>query len=359
MNEKTFQLEENRTTKVYLLLAISFSVVGWILYLCFGHMLVKAMYEGRAVSILSNLVKYQHKKPVEHYQSLADFAFYLGLLVLCLVLFIQKSLSILLSFANRRQWLSSDSVLHIKIVFLISFCIRIFFLPWAWKLVTVGDEKYYWNYLPNRILSGNFAGTVERPPVWGYMMLIPHAISSHPIAGRIFCTLVGSFVPVLLYFLAARILDKRKGFFAALLMAVYPTHIGYSHYLWSEVFFGALCLLSVYFFFGFVKDQQKTKYLILSFCIAGIALITKEFAVILFSGLVVTLCTLQVKNKFKKVFTAAVIFVLPMLVYSFVISTVINKVVVLNTVYLSNLREGVGLSPDYKGQLDDRKKLFD
>ncbi len=51
-------------------------IVGWIVYECFGHVVIKAIYDGKGPETLRNLIQYQQKYPVEHYQQVGDGVFF-------------------------------------------------------------------------------------------------------------------------------------------------------------------------------------------------------------------------------------------------------------------------------------------
>lgn len=205
------------------------------------------------------------------------------------------------------------------------------------------------------LLNGDFISTILRPPLWGYLMVIPDLIVRHSIAGRTFTALIGAFAPVLVYFLAKKLFGKRTGFVAGLIYALYPEHIAYSHYLWSEVLFGILCLLSVYFFFVFVNNQQKSGHLFLSFFSAGVALITKEFALILFAGLLFTFFSLKPNRALKKAFICCALFILPVVTYSIAISLVTESVIILNDAPVSNFRIAAGMEAHFEYSFEGRE----
>lgn len=76
MNE---QLASHRTSKlfvVYVVVVLLGIAAVWVLYECFAHQLVTAMYEGRSIRALNRLIQYQHKHSLDHYLELADTIFY-------------------------------------------------------------------------------------------------------------------------------------------------------------------------------------------------------------------------------------------------------------------------------------------
>ncbi|MCK5271102.1 MAG: glycosyltransferase family 39 protein [Sedimentisphaerales bacterium] len=332
------------------------ALVAAILYYCFAERLIRAMYYGESWSILNDLIRYQQKKPVEHYINLSDRVFYeiwflSGIafpFIILLKEFIfsrrkQKVPQVCVGRATMDQAIDSKiSVSQIMIILGISFGVRVIFLPWVSDLPLASDENYYWS-VAKLLGRGEFASTILRPPLWGYALAIPSFLYDHVFSGRIFSTIFGTCTPVLVYLLTIRIFNRRTGFIAALIYAVYPEHVCYSHYLWSELIFGMLLLSAVYFFFLFVEDKQKTRSLFISFFMVGISLLSKEFAVIVFAGLMVTLLSLRTQNLLKKALLGCFLFILPVLIYSLIISHVTNRVVILCDAPIGNLRAATGL----------------
>lgn len=350
--------EEGKKIVKYSGILFFMSAAVCITYILLSHPLIRSMYNGTSISILNNLIKYQSTKPVDHYLALADRIFYKYWIYFGVAL---PLLVIISRFLNLRQtlkicqlepqttdlpgnavWKRGDIIT----IAILSLAIRAFFLPFVIDLPTAGDATYYWQ-VPKFLANGEFSSTVLRPPLWGYMLAIPAFIYDHIISGRILAVIIGSCAPVLVYLLAARVFNRKTALIAGLLYVFFPTHIGYSHSLWAELFFGVLVLLSTLFFFIFIEDTKKKKYFVLCFATAGLALLAKEFAVILFAGLFLTLFFLKVENKYKKLALAAVLFMTPAFAYSVTASCLTKKVIVLNDAIILNFQAGAGIWGQY------------
>ena len=48
------------------------SVIGWVLFVLFGHQLIEAAYEGRSIGLLNGMITGQSLHPVEYYFELAN-----------------------------------------------------------------------------------------------------------------------------------------------------------------------------------------------------------------------------------------------------------------------------------------------
>ena len=162
------------------------ALVAAILYYCFAERLIRAMYYGESWSILNDLIRYQQKKPVEHYINLSDRVFYeiwflSGIafpFIILLKEFIfsrrkQKVPQVCVGRATMDQAIDSKiSVSQIMIILGISFGVRVIFLPWVSDLPLASDENYYWS-VAKLLGRGEFASTILRPPLWGYALAIP------------------------------------------------------------------------------------------------------------------------------------------------------------------------------------------
>jgi len=141
------------------------------------------------------------------------------------------------------------------------------------------------------------------------------------------------------------------------MLALYPTHIGFSHYIWAELLFGNILLLSVYFFVLFTENRERNKYLFASFIIAGFGLLAKEFAVVFVAGFTLTLLFLQFQNKIRRISMACVLFLLPGVLYSATASCITNRVIVLNDAIILNLHRATDTDPNYEYSFDKREEM--
>ncbi|GEM_PF-1114993 len=78
-------IREGRGKVVFVLTLILCLALGWILYLDFGHQLVKAMYEGRSIGILNGALQRPVAAPVGHYFDIADKLFLKGSVIYLLI----------------------------------------------------------------------------------------------------------------------------------------------------------------------------------------------------------------------------------------------------------------------------------
>ena len=164
-------IKDNKGYLVFLLLII----LGCLLYVGLGHLLVKTIYNAaggdRPVGIPDSMIKYEHRKSLEHYYNLADRAFYeiwflLGVAPLLFVtlrkIFFPKHRfetmlkSAELGSIGDTSFQTKYSYTHIIIIFFLSLGIRFVFLLPASDLLLAGDEWYYWA-VPKRLAEGQLA----------------------------------------------------------------------------------------------------------------------------------------------------------------------------------------------------------
>lgn len=329
----------------------------WVLYESFAGRLIVAMYQGKSLSILNKLIKYQHKKPVQHYLDLADRLFYEYGLAFGVGLSLLMALGILIS---RCQWRLSktqpggdlgeggfgvhrDSIRHVVTILVVSLAARMILLPLFIDLPLAGDEVFYW--LASKYLAkGDFVATTLHPPLWSNLLALPAAIYDDPISGRILSVLIGTGCPIIVYLLASIVFNKRTAVIGGLLYALYPVHVCYSHYLWAELLVSFLCLLSVYFFMLFVKDPGRNRFFFLSFAVAGVALLAKEFAGLIFAGLLVAVFFVKMEKKKKIIPLACLLFAMPVFLYSLIISCATGRIVILSDASVRNPCFAAGLN---------------
>ncbi|MCE5184852.1 MAG: glycosyltransferase family 39 protein [Planctomycetaceae bacterium] len=345
-------------TKGLLLASFVFLLaISWLIYDFWGHKVIQAAYDGKSLTILNNLIKYQDTKPVEHYFSVGDNLFRKIAIAspLCLLLIFLLEEGII--WVSRRQPIDF-SVSHVRLIFYAALFLRLFCILFAFKLFLVGDEEYYWSLTKN-LFAGHFELTIVRPPLWGYVLGIPNLISSNPLASRIFNSLLGSIAPVLVYFLGTLCFSKKTGLVAGLLFAFYPEHIGFSHYLWSEVLFGIFALLSFIFFFYWLKYRSK-KAFYFCFAVLSLSLLTKEFTVIFFAAFILILFLKResVKSFLYQTLASSAVFLLPVALYSLAASLSTNQIVLLNLSPVSNFRYAAGLDSKFQCPQGQERQAF-
>jgi 4-amino-4-deoxy-L-arabinose transferase-like glycosyltransferase len=239
-------------------------------------------------------------------------------------------------------------------VFALAAAVRFAILPLIVDLPIAADEGYYWWF--SGVFDRDVDYAVLRPPLWSHLVWLTKAVFGEPIAVRALSALLGAATVPLVYLLGARVCDRRVGLGAAVGLALYPVHIGYSHYLWAEACFGFLLVLSTLLFFGFLENG-RTRTLLLGALACSLAVLVKVFAGIVFVAFVVTALLQGFERKLARLALAGLVFVLPIAGYSVYASNLVGRRVIVSETGVFNLRQAVGLdeSFDYQPDLRDEK----
>jgi 4-amino-4-deoxy-L-arabinose transferase-like glycosyltransferase len=268
-------------------------------------------------------------------------------------------------------------------LFLLSFAVRSCLLPWVYSLRLAGDEVYYWRSVALSVAHGSILtiGQQLRPPLWGYALSLAALISNHAFCGRLFSVLLGSLTAAFVYLLGARAFDKRTGVLAGLIFAVYPEHVYFSHYLWPETLFGLILVIATLLYLESVgaeagdsvvsrsgqhgsrpstncKEKSATTVrwtasvpsagapqkglMTAASILCGIALLTKEFAVIPFAGMLLLAPASNMRERAGTIARCCVWFFLPAVIYSLLSWAHTGKPVFLSRAPVANLRQTVG-----------------
>lgn len=245
------------------------------------------------------------------------------------------------------------------ILFVFALAVRLAIFPYWRNLKLSGDELCYWPWA--RVVAGGaLLKNFLHPPLWTYALSIPALISDNYMYGRFFTSIIASFSVPILYLLGMRVFNRKVGIIAGIAYSIYPNIVGFSHYLWPESLFSLLILLSSFFFFmalenetlmdfrftkGDKDDQQefpvkKTNfYLFLSFLISGISLLVKEFAIVHFGSMILTLFGIKTMGKREKIINATLIFLTPVIMYSAFASILARRPVILADAFVYNSNE--------------------
>jgi Dolichyl-phosphate-mannose-protein mannosyltransferase len=241
---------------------------------------------------------------------------------------------------------TSDAI----IILLTSVFVRLLLLPLASSLHLVGDEIYYWN-MALAVSNGEIFTLSQQmhPPLWGYLLSISTFFSEDPFGGRVFSVFLNSLIPVFIFLLGRDVFDKKTGLVGGYLFALFPEHLFFSHYLWAEPFFGLLLIISSWLFFRFLTKPFRRINFYLSFFIAGLALLTREFALFHFLGMIVVLCRNRlIQGKIHKVVIAVTLFSMPAIAYSLLSWAHTGHPVILAHSAISSSRKALTSSTDFR-----------
>jgi 4-amino-4-deoxy-L-arabinose transferase-like glycosyltransferase len=175
----------------------------------------------------------------------------------------------------------------------IGLILRLLPLIFFWgKPLTIVDETHYQAIAENILRHQEFAletghSTSIRPPLYPAFLTAIYSVTGgvHLNAVRMIQILISLGIIYVIYRLALRLFDEKVGRVAALIFAVYPSLIVFSHFVLTEILFTFLFLVFVYFFVAFL---QHKKYLdiFLTGLFLGLAALTRS---ILYPFMVITI----------------------------------------------------------------------
>ena len=154
----------------------------------------------------------------------------------------------------------------------------------------VGDERYFAKVATN-IAAGEGHQLLPsvrawRPPAFPYLLaaILPRevAASEDPAeAIRYFVQLqlvLGTVLVALVFLLGQAFFDTRTGLLAALIAAIYPNLVAYSHFLWSETLFAVLLVAGLVAVWH-AEERRSRLLALLAGAALGMAALTREVAI--------------------------------------------------------------------------------
>lgn len=180
---------------------------------------------------------------------------------------------------------------------------RLAMLPWFANLPLLADEKYYWGK------AGGLDLVQFRPPLWSLALSVPRAIHDDPVSGRLFAVLIASIAVALIFVLARRLFGRRAAWAAAVIAALSPELVMWSHLLWAETLFGALLIAATLAYLP--RDTGARPRTPAAAFVLGVALLAKEFALVAFVALAVAEMLAGGRRVARRLSLAALLFLLP------------------------------------------------
>jgi 4-amino-4-deoxy-L-arabinose transferase-like glycosyltransferase len=224
------------------------------------------------------------------------------------------------------------------ILVLVTLVARMSLVPYWKNLPLSGDEIYYWD-CARSVAKGHFINNFLHPPLWGFVLGIPAAISQDPFAGRVFTVMISSISVAIIYLLGSLIFGRKTGLIAAVIYSAYPNIVGFSHYLWPESLLSLLVLLAALLFFKWLGNEAKRALLYVAFLALGAGMLVKEFALIAFGAMLFTIMVLAVENKRQIIVRSSLMFLAPVLMYSIFASVAAKRPVLLADAFVFNSNE--------------------
>jgi len=221
-----------------------------------------------------------------------------------------------------------NNKIFLIIIFLVSFFLRFYkvgeYPPLLWDEAAIGYNAYsiiqtgkdeYGQTLP--IIFKSFG---DYKPGFYIYLAIPFIklLGLNATATRLPSVILGSLLPILLYFLIKEINPKahKTAIFATLITAFNPYSIHFSRGAWETNVLTFELVLASFLFFKYI-NQKKNKYLLLSSIIFGLSLFTYQAGkmISLFLIIILFLTNLKIVNK-QNIKSLFLNFVLPLFIFS-------------------------------------------
>jgi len=172
----------------------------------------------------------------------------------------------------------SRVAVYLGVIVLVGLALRVI----AWLLTAptmlVNDEFSYYSGAATLLKTGDLG--LIRPPMTSILDAFAiHLFGPSKFVVRGTGVLFGTFTVALMYPVTAQIGGRRAGLIAAAITAVYPTLIGYTHYILSESYFLVFFLAAIYFALRLRRSFSPwTAGLTGIFC--GLSALTREVGLI-------------------------------------------------------------------------------
>jgi hypothetical protein len=224
--------------------------------------------------------------------------------------------------------MTKNNKIFLIIIFLVSFSIRFFqignYPPLLWDEAALGYNAYsiietgrdeYGKILP--IIFKSFGD--YKPGLYVYLAIpFIKLLGLTATATRLPSVLLGSFLPILIYFLIKQINQKahKTAIIAAIITVFNPYSIHFSRGAWETNVLTFELVLAAYFFFKYI-NKKLNRYLLYSAITFGLTLFTYQAGkmISLFLIIILFAVNFQIVNlkNFKKIF---LFFVLPLFLFS-------------------------------------------
>jgi 4-amino-4-deoxy-L-arabinose transferase-like glycosyltransferase len=246
---------------------------------------------------------------------------------------------------------------ELLVLFGFALALRLSLLPYWMNLPLSGDELYYWS-CARSVAHGQLIRTFLHPPLWGYLLGLPAAISDHNLSGRMLTTIIGSLSVPIIYLLGKQLFGRTVGVMAGVIYAVYPNIVGFSHYLWPESLLSLLVLVAALLFFKSMATEKRDTLLYLSFFTLSVGVLVKEFALIPFGAMIFTVLIANVKRKKQIIVRGLAIFIAPVIIYSIFASVLAKRPVLLADAFVFNSNEADAGKEIWKKSTKENLELF-
>ncbi|MEW6213671.1 MAG: glycosyltransferase family 39 protein [Nitrospirota bacterium] len=150
-------------------------------------------------------------------------------------------------------------------IILLAFLLRLILLAYFWnKPLKIVDETHYQAIAENILEHHEFSlhtgsPTSMRPPLYPAFLSAIYFLTGgkHINAARIAQIILSLGLVLMVYLLGQKVFNEKVGLMAALIIAIYPSFLFFTHFLLTEVLFTFLFSLFIWFFLVFLETQKS------------------------------------------------------------------------------------------------------
>lgn len=169
-------------------------------------------------------------------------------------------------------------ILILGLIFLIALIIRIIFVIYFPQRVVEYDAADY-DALARNLLAGEGYSVIPGIPTAGrepgyplFLAVIYYLFGHSFLIVRVVQAFLGALTSLMIYFLGKELYNKSIGIVAALAIALYPSHIGITGFLYTEIFYTFLLAVFTYALVKVGKTPTVKKFLALGFLLGTVTL---------------------------------------------------------------------------------------
>ena len=154
---------------------------------------------------------------------------------------------------------------QLLLVLTVGFLLRAGLLAFFWNQpLVIVDENHYNNIAINLYNHDEFSlefgqPTAIRPPLYPAFLRAVYYITDgvHLNAVRIVQVFISLLIIYMVYAFGRKLFDAKTGLLAALIFAVYPSFLFFTHFILTEVLFTLLLLFFLYCFIELLRDERR------------------------------------------------------------------------------------------------------
>jgi outer membrane protein assembly factor BamB len=147
---------------------------------------------------------------------------------------------------------------------------------WAYHMLKTGDNLTPWSF-------GGYSIWIGKPPTTIWLMSLSYQVFGvNNFAARFWSAVFGSFSLILSYFTGKQLYNRYVGILSAAVLGTFLTFIEFSRRAMMDIPLVFFTLATIYVFvLGQKAEKNRTRYLILSGSLFGLALIVKQVEALL------------------------------------------------------------------------------